>query len=86
VDAQIDLLIDRDDKVINLCELKYYDNKLILTKDAVQKMRNKIASFKYFTSTNKTIFPTIICPYGVQQNKYSSEFVQSVVTLSDFFE
>ncbi len=84
--AQIDLLIDRDDKVINLCELKYYDNKLILTKDMVQKMRDKIASFKYFTGTNKTIFPTIICPYGVQQNKYSTEFVQSIVELNALFE
>lgn len=83
--AQIDLLIDRDDKVINLCELKYYENKLVLTKDAVQKMRNKIAAFKYFTGTNKTIFPTIICPFGVQQNKYSTNFVQSIVTLNDLF-
>jgi uncharacterized protein len=83
--AQIDLLIDRDDKVINLCELKYYDSKLILTKDMVQKMRNKIASFKYFTETKKTIFPTIVCPYGVQQNQYSIEFIQSVVVLEDLF-
>ena len=84
--AQIDLLIDRDDKVINICELKYYDNKLVLTKDSVQKMRNKIAAFKYFTETNKTIFPTIICPYGVQQNKYSNELVHSIVQLNDLFE
>ncbi len=49
-------------------------------------MHNKIASFKYFTGTSKTIFPTIICPYGLQQNKYSTEFVQSIVELKDLFE
>jgi AAA+ ATPase superfamily predicted ATPase len=84
--AQIDLLIDRDDKIINLCELKYYNNKLILNKDMVQKMRNKMASFQYFTGTTKSIFPTIITPYGLHQNQYANELIQSVVKLENLFE
>ena len=84
--AQIDLLIERDDKIINLCELKYYNDKLVLNKNMVQKIRNKITAFKHFTATNKTVFPTIISPFGVYENKYTTEFVQSIVTLNDLFK
>ncbi len=84
--AQIDLLIDRADKVINICEIKYVDDKLTITKDIIEKVRLKISSFRYFTKTSKTILPVIICPYGIQTNKYSNEFSQNVVQLNHLFE
>jgi uncharacterized protein len=83
--GQIDLLIDRDDKVITVCELKYYNAKLILTKDMNQKMRNRMASFKHFSQTTKSIFPAIITPHGVHNNKYTNELTQSIVTLENLF-
>lgn len=84
--AQIDLLIERDDKIINVCELKYHDHPLVLTKAFVDSMRSKIAAFSHFTGTTKTIFTTIISPFGVHQNKYTTDYFQSIVVLDDLFK
>ncbi len=83
--AQIDLLIERADKIINLCEIKYYNDKFIVTKEMMEKIKLKISSFRYFTKINDTIFPTIICPQGLQPNKYSGEFSQNIVQLHHLF-
>jgi ribosomal protein S8 len=53
---QIDLLIDRNDHAINVCELKFYSEELILTKAMATAMRQKIAFFKVATQTKKQIF------------------------------
>jgi uncharacterized protein len=84
--AQIDLLIDRDDKIINVCEIKYYNTKLIITKEFMEKLETKIGIFQFFTQTTKSIFPVLICPFGVHQNKYTETFSQSIVTLKDLFQ
>jgi uncharacterized protein len=84
--AQIDLLIDRDDKIINICEIKYYSSKVIITKDLMDKLEAKIASFQFFTETTKSIFPVLICPFGIHHNKYADTFLQSIVTLKHLFQ
>jgi hypothetical protein len=48
-------------------------------------MHNKIASFKYFSGTNKSIFPVIICPSGILANAYTKELIQAVVVLDNLF-
>ncbi len=84
--AQIDLLIDRDDKIINICEIKYYNSKLIISKDFLEKIENKIAAFQFFTETTKSIFPVIISPQGLHSNKYSTIFLQNIITLHHLFQ
>jgi AAA+ ATPase superfamily predicted ATPase len=84
--AQIDLLIDRDDKIINVCEIKYYNTKLVINKEFMDKLETKIGSFQFFSQTSKNIFPVLICPFGVHQNKYIDAFTQSIVTLKDLFQ
>lgn len=82
--AQIDLLIDRDDNVVNLCEMKYGDRPYELTKDYVEWIKERRDIFKADTQTNKTLRITFVSPYGIAKGKYSST-IQSVVTQKDLF-
>lgn len=84
--AQIDLVIDRRDKVINLCEMKYTsDTEYVITKDEDAKLRNKRAAYREQTKTKKAIHLTMITPDGVKRNSYWND-IQSEVTLDDLFQ
>ncbi len=83
--AQIDLLIDRNDSVINLCEMKYSMSEYIITKKYDAELRNKISVFKTATSCKKAVFLTLITTYGLKQNEYISGLVQSQLTMNDLF-
>jgi predicted transcriptional regulator len=82
--AQIDLLIERRDRVINLCEMKFSINEYTIDKDYDLVLRNKLDSFRKMTGTKKTLQITMITTYGVRQGKYSG-LVQSQVLLDDLF-
>lgn len=82
--AQIDLVIDRADNVINLCEIKYAKGEYLITKDSYDKLHNKLAAFSDETKTRKALRTTLITSFGVKQNKYSSEFTSQVL-LDDLF-
>ena len=83
--AQIDLIIERRDRIINLCEIKFSTQEFVIDKDYDLKLRNKIEAFRHSTSTNYGLQLTMITTYGVKENKYSS-LVGSEVTLKDLFE
>ncbi len=83
--AQVDLLIDRRDHVINLCEIKYSINPYRITKSYDANLRNKIGAFQNETKTNKAIFLTMITTFGVQENKYYHT-VQNHITMDALFE
>ena len=70
--AQIDLLIDRKDGIINLCEMKYSIGEFVIDKEYEKNLRNKIAVFKEKTKTKSAIHLTFVTTYGVKQNQYSS--------------
>jgi len=82
--AQIDLLIDRNDGVINLCEMKYHDGLYAVSKSDDESVRNKRAEFKAETGTNKAVQITYVTPYGIKDNAYAKN-VQSTVVLDDLF-
>lgn len=83
--AQIDLVIDRQDKVISLCEIKFSVNEYIIDKEYDMKLRNKIGIFRQATGTRKGLGLVMITTYGVKQGKYSS-IVDGQVVLDDLFE
>ncbi|GAB2616368.1 ATP-binding protein [Emticicia sediminis] len=83
--AQIDLLIDRRDQVINICEVKFSMSKFVIDKDYSEKLREKINIFKDATRTKKSVFLTMITTYGVEKNKYSAALVQNEVVMDDLF-
>ncbi|MBQ3691531.1 MAG: AAA family ATPase [Bacteroidales bacterium] len=82
--AQIDLLIDRDDKVINLCEIKFYNGDFVVDKSYSDNLRNKISTFKLATNTKKSVRLTMITVFGVKKNMYSS-LINSEITAEDLF-
>lgn len=83
--TQIDLLIERRDQVINLCEMKFSINEYTVTKEYDRILRNKLNSFQKMTGCRKSLQITMITTYGVKQGKYSG-LIQSQVTLDDLFE
>jgi AAA+ ATPase superfamily predicted ATPase len=82
--TQIDLLIERNDNVINLCEMKYAGEKFVIDKKQDEVLRNKRAEFKNETKTRKTIHLTMVTTYGVKHNEYWNN-IQSEVTMDDLF-
>ncbi|MBR6017781.1 MAG: hypothetical protein IK073_04105 [Paludibacteraceae bacterium] len=82
--AQVDLLIERADKVINLCEIKYSDAQYIITKDEDMRYRNRVAAFRYETGTRCAIHSTFITTYGLTPNAYANNVLHQV-TMDDLF-
>jgi len=82
--TQIDLLIDRNDAVINLCEMKFSINEFSIDKKYAETLRNRIGIFKAETNTRKSVFLTMITTFGVSKNEYS-DLIQSEIKLTDMF-
>ena len=82
--AQIDLLIERNDRVINLCEMKYAVDEFVIDKQYDEILRKKRASFREESKTRKTIHLTMITTNGVRHNQYWGN-IQSEVTMNDLF-
>lgn len=80
--AQVDLLIDRRDNVINLCEMKYSDDVYALDAEEEEKLRNRKTAFQQDTNTRKSIHTTLVTTYGMHKNAHSG-IVQSVVTMNE---
>ncbi|MBN8853741.1 MAG: ATPase [Sphingobacteriales bacterium 50-39] len=83
--AQIDLLLDRQDHCINLCEIKFSTKEFIIDKRYAGELENKVKVFKSQTKTRKSIFPTMITPYGVLRNDYYTNLIQAEVLMEDLF-
>jgi hypothetical protein len=83
--AQIDMVIDRGDGIVDLCEMKYLNNDLSIGSAYAKSLRNKRSAFLAETKTRKSLRTVLITTYGLLQNEYSSE-VQVVVTMDDLFE
>ena len=83
--AQIDLLIDRNDKVINLCEMKYFDSDYLMTANEEKKIRQRRSVFSTATKTRKAVHITLVTTYGLRRTAHAG-IVQQVVTLDDLFK
>ena len=82
--AQIDLLIDRKDQVINLCEMKYSLSEYAIDAEYEQKLRNKKSAFINATNTRKAVHLTMATTFGIKANAHSG-IVQNEITLEDLF-
>lgn len=82
--TQIDLLIDRNDGVINLCEMKYSGQEYVITEDEEAKLRRRRGTLIEVTNTKKAVHITIVTPYGLKRNAHSS-IAQNEVTLDHLF-
>ncbi len=83
--AQIDLVIDRDDRIVNLCEMKYSNGPYEVNAEDAERLRERRETFIRETGTRKAVHLTLVSPYGLKQGRHSGVF-QSVVTLDDLFQ
>ena len=83
--AQVDLVIERADRIVNLCEMKFTQKPYVVTKGYDEKLRFRAALFSEVTKMRLSPHITMITPYGVSRSSYLSAF-QSEVTLRDLFK
>ncbi len=83
--AQIDLIIDRRDNCINLCEIKFYENKFILDKRYAAALQQKKRIFKEETKTRKQLFITLLTTTGIQSNEHSLGLIDQHLTIDNLF-
>lgn len=81
--AQIDLLFDREDGVITLCEIKYAENQFAVDKEYAKKLRQKMEIFETHFSTHKQIFFALIATIGIKPTIWSEDLIHNSVTLDD---
>jgi uncharacterized protein len=84
--AQIDLLIDRDDHNINICEIKFYTGELTISKSYAGELQRKLDVFQEMVRPRKTLLLTLITTYGVKENIHSESLVKKNLTMAVLFE
>lgn len=83
--AQIDLLFDRRDDAITLCEIKYNDKPYVITKAYLDILKRKMEVFQKRTKTKKQLFIALISAMGLKNNYYAEDICSGIVTLDDLF-
>lgn len=84
--TQIDLIIDRQDNCINICEIKFLKDEFIIDKKYAYELGQKIKIFERKTKTKKTLFLTMITTHGIKDNEYRLNLVQQNITMNTFFD
>ncbi|MBQ8162021.1 MAG: ATP-binding protein [Clostridia bacterium] len=80
--TQIDLLIERDDRIINACEIKFYSDEFVVDKTYYRKLLSRQGMLVERISPKVSVHQTLISTYGLKRNEYSGVFTQ-VITLDD---
>ena len=83
--AQIDLIITRADRIINLCEMKFSTKAYHLSSAEVEKLRERASVFQNYTKTRYALVHTYVTTFGVA-NSESYGILQSQVKMDDLFE
>lgn len=82
--TQIDMLIDRKDNVLNMCEIKFYNETFTISKAYHSILTHRLNVLSNNISKRKVIHSTLITTFGLEYNEYSGDF-QQVITLDDLF-
>ena len=82
--SQIDMIIERNDNIVNMCEIKFYGNNFEVDKNYDLKLRNRQAFISNHIPKKAIIHNTLITTFGLTNNKYSDIF-NNVVLLDDLF-
>ena len=84
--TQIDLLIDRNDQCISLCEMKFAESPFSIDKKYARELRQKLQVFREQSGSNKALFLTLVTAGGIKGNQYSAELVENEIRLSHLFQ
>ena len=83
--VQIDLLISRNDNVVNMCEMKYYSDKFTVNQSYYQTLLHRQELLSKEISPKVATHNTLITTFGLTYNEYSGIFT-NVITLEDLFK
>lgn len=83
--AQIDMLLKRADRVINLCEIKFSISEFSVNGEYDKRLKSRLQTFMDVVKPRSAVRQTLITTYGLRRNEYSGQFVD-VVTMDDLFE
>jgi AAA+ ATPase superfamily predicted ATPase len=84
--TQIDMLINRNDGIINIVEIKFTDKPFTLTKNYAQELQQKLTLFQEYSDTKKTLFLTMITAFGMPENSNYTGFIQQQLSLENLFD
>lgn len=83
--AQIDIIIERADRIVNICEVKYCQDEYVLDKEEYDKINKRKSTFIHETGLRHTPWLTMITTEGLALGKYT-DMIQSQLRLDDLFE
>jgi uncharacterized protein len=84
--AQIDMIIDRADQAINLCEAKFTKDNFVITKNYAAQLKLKKSVFRQATQTKKATFTTLLTTFPAIKNQYYLGEIDSEITMEKLFE
>ncbi len=82
---QIDLLISRNDNVLNMCEIKFYSDDFFVDKEYYRTIQRRITALQSIISPKISIYSTLITTYGLKKNEYCDAFIKTL-TFDELFE
>ena len=83
-ETQIDLILSRNDNVVNLCEIKYYSDAFSVDKKYYQTLLHRQELLSKELPPKATVHNTLITTFGLNYNEYSGIFT-NVITMNDLF-
>ena len=83
--AQIDMVIERKDNIVNMCEIKFYSDLYVGNKNSHLDLVRKNRVLSDFINKKQTIHNTLITTYGIKDNEYQFDYT-NVITLDDLFK
>ena len=82
--SRIDLMIVRNDRVINLCEMMFSREKVTINAGTNEEIERKRSDFLSATGARYAIHATLVTPYGIADGSYTGN-IQTVLTTDDLF-
>ena len=83
--AQIDLVLERGDRIIDLCEMKFTEGRFSISKEYAEWLRERKEIFRESIKTNKTLHNVLVTTWGLQPNTHAG-VIQNTVTMDDLFQ
>ena len=83
--TQIDMIIERKDNIVNMCEMKFYGEEFSVDKNYDKVLRNRISLLSEELSPKMAIHSTLITTYGLKYNEYSGDFT-NVIDMDALFD
>lgn len=85
-EVQVDMVIERGDNIVNLCEMKFSDEPFEIDKKYAESLKNKRSVLRTMIKNKQSVAIVMVTANGLKQNKYSLELIQNEITLSDLFK